>query len=91
LVGKDLLNVPANQLQRLNKMLGEVPLGSETRPVPWHVWKASIEGLTRYIVFLGEQGSFLLPPLSSSARIQIFDDAGRSILPLSTLRLWIAT
>jgi hypothetical protein len=75
LVGRDLLKEPAG-LERLNKMLGYDPAGG-FKPAPWHVWRTSRDGQTRYVVLLG--ASLFQIPGESSARVQLFDGAGKPV------------
>jgi hypothetical protein len=77
LLGKDLWKEQAKNLQRLNQMLGEIPPALDSTPQPWHVWKTSHEGRTRYAVLLGGMGAGI--PGGASARVQLFDGSGKSI------------
>jgi hypothetical protein len=77
LVGKDLWKEPGADLRRLNQMLGEIPKGAMMQPVPWHVWKTSSEGPTRYVVLLGEPPFGV--PAGSSASVQLLDTTGKGI------------
>ncbi len=77
LVGKDLWKERELDLRRLNEMLGEIPKGDLLPPSPWHVWRTSRAGRTRYVVVLGED-LFIIPG-ECTARILLLDASGGRI------------
>ena len=81
LVGKDLWNGPSEtDIRKLDGFLGVVvsdPLG---QPRPWHVWKTTDDGQSRYVVLLGAPEWMI--PGNSSACVAVFDGRG------SRLRSW---
>jgi hypothetical protein len=72
-VGRDLWKQRLSKDDQLSleRIVGKVPKGQMTEPVPWHVWKTKSHDQTRYIVLLGEP--LLLIPGGSSACVQLFD------------------
>ncbi len=61
----------------MNRAVGEVPKGVITEPAPWHIWKTSRDGLSRYVVLLGEPE--VLVPGGSSACVLLFDGASKRL------------
>jgi hypothetical protein len=61
----------------LKRIIGKVPKGLMMEPGPWHVWKASGNGPSRYIVLLVE--SEVLIPGGSSACVLLFDGASKRL------------
>jgi hypothetical protein len=78
-VGRDLWKnrLPASEQARLNGVVGRVPKGVMMEPEPWRVWKTSRNGLSRYIVLLGEPE--MIVPGGSSACVLLFDGASKRI------------
>jgi hypothetical protein len=78
-VGRDLWKQRLSKDEQLSleRIVGKVPKGQMTEPVPWHVWKTKSHEPTRYIVLLGE--SLILIPGGSSACVQLFDSTTRRI------------
>jgi hypothetical protein len=78
-VGKDLWKdrLPNNEQSWLNRVIGKVPKGVMMEPVPWHVWKTNHNGVTRYVVLLGEEE--MIVPGGSSACVLLFDTASKPI------------
>jgi hypothetical protein len=81
-VGKDLWKErrPEHELLRLYELSSRQEIANAMRspgnvheqlPTPWHVWKTSGKGQTRYVVLLGSQ--LITIPGGSSACIQLFD------------------
>jgi hypothetical protein len=77
-VGRDLWKQDSSDERlRLEQIVGRVPKGHMTEPVPWHVWKTIEDGQKRYIVLLGE--SLMMIPGGSSACVQLFDATANKI------------
>lgn len=73
LVGRDLWKdrLPESTRLRLDRIVGKVPKGVMMEPTPWHVWKTNRNGLTRFVILLGE-GEIMVPG-GSSACILLLD------------------
>lgn len=70
LLGRDLWKdrpVPRD-LALLDRLVGNVPKGFVTEPVPWRIWKTDRNGAPRYIVILAED-LFLIPGGSSACLV----------------------
>lgn len=78
-VGRDLWKdrLPKSEQSRLDRVVGKVPKGDIMEPTPWHVWKTNHNGVTRYIVLLGEPE--MIVPGGSSACVLLFDAASKRI------------
>jgi hypothetical protein len=62
----------------LDELVDKVPEGSIImEPVPWHIWKRTHDGQTRYIVLLGKP--LVIIPDGSSACVQLFDATANKI------------
>jgi hypothetical protein len=74
-IGRDLWKQRLSKNEQLvfAHLVGDVPKGDMTEPVPWHVWKTA--GGERYVVLLGE--SLMTIPGGSSACVQLFDSTNR--------------
>lgn len=80
-VGRDLWKQRPSKSEReyLNDLVGSLPAsgGVEMEPAPWHVWKATRDGQTRYIILLGAP-EFIVPG-GSSACVQVFDPLAKKL------------
>jgi hypothetical protein len=75
-VGRDLWKkpLPETEQSRLDQLIGEVPKGGFAQAVPWHVWKTTADGQTRYVVLLGEREAII--PGNSYACVVLLDGQG---------------
>ena len=78
-VGRDLWKDPLlkSEQSRLDRIVGEAPKGDMWDPIPWHVWKASRDGMARYIVLIGEPEVVI--PGGSAACVLQFDASSKLI------------
>lgn len=75
----DLSNLAPSlaDMSDLARMIGEVPKGEMSQPVPWRVWKLKSKGSPRYVVLLVE--SEMIIPGGSTARVVLLDAGGAKI------------
>ncbi|MCH8042908.1 MAG: hypothetical protein IID44_04240 [Planctomycetes bacterium] len=79
-VGKNLQKLSEDEAATLSKMLGkkkEDPILKFFGPSPWHVWATTKAMPKRFLVFEGQR-IFSIPGISS-ARIHVFDEAGKKL------------
>jgi hypothetical protein len=88
LEGRDLWKHHPKQAEsmELRKLVGNVSRGFMMEPVPWHIWKTTHNGQTRYVVLLGED--LMIIPGGTSATVQLFDQASTIIRSWSFQAGW---